>query len=108
MAVGSGALNLEGGGGGDEGLAFEEAAEGVDLGGGPSGKIGEGSFNDTAIKTRGFAEEDGGRGVAVGDGLDVHGYIIKYFYNYNNTPMYNTWVHQQTHMKAFLGATATE
>ena len=41
VAVGSGALNPESVGGGDEGLAFEDPAEGVELGGGPSGKVSE-------------------------------------------------------------------
>jgi hypothetical protein len=40
------------------------------------GEIGEGAFSDFAVLSEGFAEEDGGGGGAVGDGLDVHGYRI--------------------------------
>ena len=32
---------------------------------------------DLGADTDGFAEEDGRRGVAVGDGLDVHGSMIQ-------------------------------
>ena len=41
------------------------------------GDIGEGASLDFAVLTVGFAQEDGGRGVAVGDGGDVHAYIIR-------------------------------
>jgi hypothetical protein len=40
------------------------------------GEIGEGAVADLAVAAEGLAEEDGGRGVAVGDGGDVHAYII--------------------------------
>jgi hypothetical protein len=40
MAMGSGAANLEGVGGTDEGFAFENAPQGVDLRGRPTGKVG--------------------------------------------------------------------
>lgn len=57
----------------DEGLALEEAAEGLDLVLRPVGQVGEGLLDDAAVLALALAEEDGGRGVAVGDGLDVHG-----------------------------------
>ena len=37
-------------------------------------EVGEGSFSDFAVFAEGFAQEDGGRGVAVGDAFYVHGY----------------------------------
>jgi hypothetical protein len=76
VAVRSGALNVESVGGGDEGFAFEDTAEGVDLSGGPRREVGEGTFDDLGALAEALAEEDGGRGVAVGDRFDIHGYII--------------------------------
>src|SRR5437016_1475139 len=38
--------------------------------------VGEGASLDFAVLAIGFAEKDGGRGVAIGDGSDVHAYII--------------------------------
>jgi hypothetical protein len=40
------------------------------------GDVGDGASLDFAFKTIGFAEEDGGRGVAVRYGGNVHAYII--------------------------------
>jgi hypothetical protein len=40
------------------------------------GEVGEGAVADLAAETEGLAEEDGGRGVAVGHGGDVHVYIV--------------------------------
>ena len=75
MAVGSGADDVEGGGEvGDGGAAFEEDSEPGDEMGGPFGEVGEGTFAHLAGVAIGLAKQDGGRGVAVGDGLDVHGY----------------------------------
>jgi hypothetical protein len=76
VTVRSGALNVESVGGGDERFAFEDTAEGVDLGGGPRGEVGEGAFDDFGALAEALAEKDGGRGVAVGDRFDVHGYSI--------------------------------
>ena len=76
VAVRSRTLNTESVGGGDERFAFEDTAEGVDLSGGPRREVGEGAFDDLCALAEALAEEDGGRGVAVGDGLDVHGYSI--------------------------------
>jgi hypothetical protein len=39
-------------------------------------KIGESPGLDFAVVAEGFAEEDGGRGVAIGYGGDVHAYTI--------------------------------
>ena len=75
MAVGEGADDVEGGGEvRDCGAAFEEDSEPFDEVGGPFGEVGEGAFTDLAGVAIGLAQEDGGRGVSVGDGFDVHGY----------------------------------
>ena len=55
VAVGRGMSSVQQILGGDQGLAAQHAAQGIDLGLRPSG------------------EENGGRGVAVGNGFDVHG-----------------------------------
>src|SRR6516225_3413011 len=73
VAVGQGALDLQGIGERDQGLSFEDAAEGIDLSGGPVGEIREGALDDFLAHPRGLAEEHGGRGVAIGDDVDVHG-----------------------------------
>ena len=39
--------------------------------------VGDGASLDFAIEAIGFAEEDGGRGVAIGDGGYIHAYIIR-------------------------------
>jgi hypothetical protein len=39
-------------------------------------EVGEGAVADLAVETKGLAEEDSGRGVAVGDVGDVHAYIL--------------------------------
>jgi hypothetical protein len=85
VAVRSSTLNVESIGERDEGFAFEYPAEGLDLRGGPSGEIGEGAFDDFAAAAEAVAEEDGGRRVAVGDGLYVHGYKITQLLCYYNT-----------------------
>ena len=74
MAVGQGADDVKGvmegdvGGGG----AFEEAAQGVNEVGREFGEVGKGAFSDLAVFPEGLAQEDGGRGVAVGDDVYIH------------------------------------
>ena len=98
MAVGVGAEDVDGvGGSGERGAALEQDLEAVDQGGRPLGEVGEGAFADLAALAEGLAQEDGGRRVAVGDGLDVHGhglyedissmstYISRYYGNYMAT-----------------------
>jgi hypothetical protein len=79
MAMGAGADDVEGlrQRGADGSSAFQDGAECVDFGRRPMGDVGEGAVEDLAVETEGFAEEDGGRGVAVGYGGDVHAYIIQ-------------------------------
>ena len=59
---------------GDGVAAFEQGAQPLDEGGGPVGEVGEGAFFDFTGVAIGLAQEDSGRGVAIGDGFDVHGY----------------------------------
>ena len=60
MAVGAGAGDGEGVLGCDEGLVLEHAAQGLDLGGGPFGEVGDGALLDLSALAPAFAQEDGG------------------------------------------------
>src|ERR1035437_8278193 len=51
-------------------------AEGINLLFGPVGEVGQGALEGLRAFAPTLAEEDGGRGAAIGDGLDVHGSII--------------------------------
>jgi hypothetical protein len=77
VAVGERASNHERGRGGrggrGEGFALQDAAEGIDPSLRPMGEVGEGAFDDPGSVTGGFAEENGGRGVAVSDAFHIHG-----------------------------------
>jgi hypothetical protein len=77
MAMGKRAEDLEGLLAGDQIFTFQEAAQEIDLRGRPGGEIGESALLDPGADTDGFAEEDGRRGVSIGDGLDVHGSMIQ-------------------------------
>ena len=75
VAVGARAGDIEGGGEvGDGGAAFEQDSQSFDHHGRPLRQVGQGAFTHLAGLAIGFAQQDGGRGVSVGDGLDVHGY----------------------------------
>ena len=80
VAVGEAAEAGEGVVGADESLAAEDAAQGVDGGGGELGEVGEGSLLDAAAVAEGLSEEDGGRRGAVGNALDIHGYYCTAIY----------------------------
>src|ERR1700731_2785374 len=93
MAVGQSFLGGEQILGRDEGFVAQQAAEGLDFFLGPIGEVGQGALAGFVAFPPALAEEDGGRGVAVGDCFDVHGIyyarlltIIKYF-------MLITWEH---------------
>ena len=74
MAVGFGTHDVEGVvEAGHRGAALEQHAQALDERRGPFGEVGEGAFLDLAALAPAFAQEDGGRRVAVGDGFDVHG-----------------------------------
>ncbi len=74
MAVGEAAHAGEGFFGGDEAVAAEDAADGFDGGVGELGEVGEGALPAAARVAAGLAEEDGGRGIAVGDDINIHEY----------------------------------
>ena len=59
--------------GGDDGAAFEHAAQALDVGGGPVGQVAQGALTDLAVLAVGFAQQDGGGRVPVRDGFDIHG-----------------------------------
>ena len=77
MAMRQRAEDLKGLLAGDQIFTFQQATQELDLSGWPGGEIGEGAFVDLGADANGFAEEDGRRGVAIGDGLDVHGSMIQ-------------------------------
>jgi hypothetical protein len=77
MAMREGSKNLKGLLASNQIFAFQEAAQEIDLSAGPGGDIGEGALVDLGADPNGFAEENGRRGVAIGDGLDVHGSMIQ-------------------------------
>src|SRR2546430_4163721 len=53
-------------------LAFQSAAHGLDPLWGPRGEVGEGARTHLVPVAEGLAEENGGRGVAIGDGCYIH------------------------------------
>ena len=57
----------------DERDVLEDETESFDLVRGPLGEVGDGAFTDAFAFAPAFAQEDGGAGVTVGDGVDVHG-----------------------------------
>ena len=73
-------------------LTTQGATEGLDPCGIPAGDIGEGAGFDLSMVAERLAEEDGGRRSAIGDGGDVHAYIISLLIilvkhnNYNYMP----------------------
>jgi hypothetical protein len=85
MAVRAGADDVEGlrKRGAEGSGAHEDGAQGIDLRRRPMGEVGESAVVDLAVEAEGLAEEDGGRGVAVGDGGDVHVYIISSIIQYS-------------------------
>lgn len=77
----------------DGGVAFEDQAQGRDLFGRPVGDIGQGAIFDFAVLAEGLAQEEGGRGSAVGHDGDIHADYIaiytqpvkSYYINYMTT-----------------------
>ena len=74
MAVRAGADDVEGSRqrGADGGIALQHGPQRVDFSGGPVGEIGDGAVVDLAVLAEALAQEDSGRGVAVGDDGDIH------------------------------------
>ena len=56
---------------------LQQAAEGFNPGSGPVRQVRKGAVPDLAVLPKGFAQEDSRRGVAVGDGGDVHDFYIQ-------------------------------
>jgi hypothetical protein len=73
VAVGNGSLGGEQFLGGDQGFVAQQSAQGFDLLRRPMGEIGQGALNGFLALAPTLAQEDGGRGVAIGDSFDVHG-----------------------------------
>jgi len=74
MAVRQGAANDDGiGGVGGALAALEHGAKSLDHLRRKIGEVEEGALPDFAVLAIGLAQQDGGRGAAVGDGLDIHG-----------------------------------
>lgn len=57
-------------------LAAEQKAKSGDAGSGPGRDVGDGAIFDFAILAKGFANEDGRGGVAIGDLRHVHNCMI--------------------------------
>ena len=73
MAMRKGAFDDEELIGVDERDVLEDETESLDLVRGPLGEVGDGAFTDALAFAPAFSQEDGGAGVSVGDGVDVHG-----------------------------------
>ena len=93
MAVRKGFLRGEPILGRDQALVAQQAAEGFDFLLGPIGEIGQGALARFIPFAPGFAEEDGGRGVAVGHDIDVHGYTKLHTIVKIKRIIIYTWVH---------------
>jgi hypothetical protein len=63
---------------GDQGLVAQQATKGFDFFWGPIGEIGQRALTGFLTLAPAFAEEDGGRGVAVGDDGDIHAHNNAY------------------------------
>jgi len=59
--------------GGNDGAAFEHAAQAFNVGCRPVGEVAQGALPDLAVLAVTFAQKDGGRRVPVRDGFDIHG-----------------------------------
>ncbi len=57
------------------------------------GEVGQGALAGFVAFPPALAEEDGGRGVAVGDGLDVHGSYYEHIIFTVKTSLLITWEH---------------
>ena len=77
----------------DQGFVAQQAAEGLDFFLGPIGEVGQGALAGFVAFAPALAEEDGGRGVAVGDGFDVHGSYYAHLLTIVKDYMLFTWEH---------------
>ena len=62
------------------GAALEQRAQAFDERGRPVTEVEQGALLDLAVDAIALAQEDSGRGIAVGNGLDVHGYSYRLLY----------------------------
>ena len=76
--------------------AFQEHPQSRDDLGIPVGDVGQGAFLDLALLAVGLAHEDGGRGIAVGDEVDMH--------DDENTPCLNQCKRKTLHYMATIPA----
>src|SRR5450755_3960495 len=93
MAVGQSFLGSEQILGRDEGFVAQQAAESLDFFLGPIGEVGQGALAGFVAFAPALAEEDGGRGVAVGDGFDVHGSYYAHLLTIVKDYVLLTWEH---------------
>ena len=92
MAMGEGAFNDEEFIGVDYRDVLEDETKSFDLVLGAVGEVGDGAFGNAFAFTPAFAQEDGGAGVSVGDGVDLHGnYYRTYSSPIQHDRHYITW-----------------
>ena len=70
-------------------LIAKQPAQGFNLSAGPVGEVGQGAFAGFLAFAPAFAQQDGGRGIAIGDGFDVHGSYYSYISSYCQVNYYN-------------------
>ena len=73
--------------------ALEHAAQALDVLGRPMGEVEQSSFPYPPVIPIALAQQDGGRGAAVGDGFDVHGRRITGTLLIINKNIRFTWLH---------------
>jgi len=57
-------------------LAAQQSPHGREARGGPVREVGEGTILDLAVLPKGFGQGKGGQRVAVGDGDDIHDFLL--------------------------------
>ena len=75
-------------------VAAEDLTQGLDTSRSPGGEVGEGAGFDFALVPEGLAEEDGWRRVTIGDGGDVHAYLIAQYKPSVKDIIYITCLHK--------------
>ena len=103
VAVGPGAKDLERVvHRGKRDAPLQEDAEPLDEFVGPLREVGQRALPDLAALAVGLAQKDGGRGVPVGDALDVHGHKHNaYNTSWQRYASYATWVPRTAHEAAY-------
>src|SRR5271157_1841542 len=88
-------------------LPAQQAAEGFNAGRGPVRQVGDGAILDLTILPEGFAQEDGRRGIAVGDGGDIHDFYIQVIESHVNDNITFTCLHYVPQIPPTLSDTKT-